>query len=626
MTPLAMVAIVLGGPFLAMAILGIAAPLRRTGRPAAYVSIAGITASLAASILLFLRFHDNPEPWSREFLWAPFSSAELEPIHFGVLIDGLSATMFIVVALVAFIVQVYSLGYMSEEERGSLGRYFTFHSLFAFAMLGLVASHNTLQTYAFWELVGLGSYLLIGFWYKKPEAARAAMKAFWTTRGGDVGFAIGVVFLWAAPGGSFVFQKLFNNAESGELSGMYLTLGVIGLFLGAAGKSAQFPFHIWLPDAMEGPTPVSALIHAATMVAAGVYLMVRISPLLEHTPQVAFWIMTIGAFTAFLAASMALVARDVKRILAFSTVSQLGYMMTAVGAGAALAGYFHLTTHAWFKALLFLTAGSVIHAMHTNDIFEMGGLWKKMPVTGAYFLIGGLALSGIFPLAGYFSKDEILIDIWVHGHPVVFWVLLITAAMTAFYMFRAFFLVFFGRRDKSGHAHESPAVMTVPMGILAVLAVIAGWPWLKDLVHSSMHHSLTVAKGAEHASAHPTWIPIAGTVAAVLGILLAYLGYQKRAFSPEKIHGAFGPLSTLLERRYYIDDFFEFLYRWLYLGLSSLIGWIDRFLIDGLVNWLTWLTYAVAERLRRTQTGRAQDALYAIAIGLLLLVFLALRF
>jgi len=513
---------------------------------------------------------------------------------------------------------------MSDETPGSLGRYFTFQSLFAFAMLGLVASHNTLQTYAFWELVGLGSYLLIGFWYKKPEAARAAMKAFWTTRGGDVGFAIGVILLWSA-GGSFVFEELFHQAEIGALSGTMLTLGVIGLFLGAAGKSAQFPFHIWLPDAMEGPTPVSALIHAATMVAAGVYLMVRIAPLLEHTPQVAFWIMSIGAFTAILSASMALVARDVKRILAFSTVSQLGYMMTAVGAGGAVAGYFHLTTHAFFKALLFLAAGSLIHAVHSNDIFDMGRLWKKMPVTGLYFLVGGLALSGIWPLAGFFSKDEILIDVWAHGHPVAFWTLLITAGMTAFYMFRAFFVVFFGDRESSGHPHESPAVMTVPMGLLAVLAATVGIAGLGGLIHSSMQHSISVSH-APSAAAHASWIPLAGTAAAVLGFLLALFGYQLKLFSPEKIYRAFGPISTLLERRYFIDDFFEFLYRTCYLGLSALIGWIDRFIIDGLVNYLTWLTYALAGWVRRTQTGRAQDALYAIAIGLLLLVFLALRF
>jgi NADH-quinone oxidoreductase subunit L len=399
----------------------------------------------------------------------------------------------------------------------------------------------------------------------------------------------------------------------------------MGLFLGAAGKSAQFPFHIWLPDAMEGPTPVSALIHAATMVAAGVYLMVRIAPLLEHTPQVAFWVMTIGAFTAILSASMALVARDVKRILAFSTVSQLGYMMTAVGAGGAIAGYFHLTTHAFFKALLFLAAGSVIHAVHSNDIFDMGRLWKKMPVTGIYFLVGGLALSGIWPLAGFFSKDEILIDVWAHGHPVAFWTLLVTAGMTAFYMFRAFFAIFFGRRDGSAQAHESPAVMTVPMGVLALLAAVVGFLGLGGLIHSSMHHSISTPHAASGLE-HPSWIPVAGTIAALLGIMIAFLGYHRRAFAPESIHQAFKPISTLLERRYFIDDFFEFLYRVFYLGVSSLIGWIDRYVVDGLVNWLTWITYVIAGWVRRTQTGRAQDALYAVALGLLLLVFLALRF
>ena len=617
MTP---VAIILGGPFLAMAILGIVPSLRRTGRPAGYFSILCIGASLVASIALFLRFRANPEPWQWEFLWAPFS--RYAPIEFGVLVDGLSASMLVVVCLVAFVVQLYSLGYMSDEAPGSLGRYFTFQSLFAFAMLGLVASHNTLQTYAFWELVGLGSYLLIGFWYRKPEAARAAVKAFWTTRLGDVGFAIGVVLLWAA-GGSFVFTDLFHAADTGVLTGTLLTLGVIGLFLGAMGKSAQFPFHIWLPDAMEGPTPVSALIHAATMVAAGVYLMVRISPLLGHTPGVAFWVMTLGAFTAALAASMALVARDVKRILAFSTVSQLGYMMAAVGAGASVAGYFHLTTHAFFKALLFLAAGSVIHAVHTNDIFEMGKLWKKMPVTGIYFLVGGLALCGIWPLAGYYSKDDILLHLWVGGHPVVFWVLLITAGLTAFYMFRAFFSVFFGQRDGSEHAHESPGVMTLPMGLLAVLAVIAGFT-LKGPIAHAMGHSVST-EHAGHLAEHPVIVPILGTAAALLGIAIAWLGYQRRAFSPAAISQSFRPLSVLLERRYYIDDAFEWAYRWLYLGLGTLIGWIDRYVIDGLVNFLTWLTWVVAGRVRLTQTGKAQDALYAVALGLLLLAVLALR-
>jgi len=616
------VAFILGGPFLALVVLGLVPALRRSGRPAALVSILGIGASLAAALKLLLDYRAAPEPAAWSFVWAPFT--HYASIEFGVLVDGLSALMLAVVALVALIVQVYSLGYMSDESPGSLGRYYAYQSLFACAMLGLVASHNTLQTYAFWELVGLGSYLLIGFWYKKPEASRAAVKAFWTTRAGDVGFAIGVVLLWAA-GGSFLFTDLFHQAETGALAGTMLSLGVAGLFLGAMGKSAQFPFHIWLPDAMEGPTPVSALIHAATMVAAGVYLMVRISPLLSHTPEVAFWVLTLGALTAAIAASMALVARDIKRILAFSTVSQLGYMMTAVGAGAGIAGFYHLTTHAFFKALLFLAAGSVIHTVHSNDIFDMGRLWKKMPITGLYFVIGGLALAGVWPFAGFYSKDEILIGVWVNGHPVAFWVLLVTAGLTAFYMGRAFFVAFLGPKESDGHPHESPTVMTVPMGVLALLAVGAGIGGLGGLTHSLMQASISAGHGAHGAAAHPGWIPMAGLSATVLGIAIALLGYQMRVFSPAAIHRAFGPLSTLLERRYFIDDFFEWLYRWAYLGLGTLIGWIDRYLIDGLVNFATWLTWVVAREARGSQTGKAQDALYAVALGLILLAFLAFR-
>jgi NADH-quinone oxidoreductase subunit L len=614
-------AIILGGPFLAFVLLGVIAPLRRSGRPAAYVSIAGIGTSLAGSIALLLRFQANPEPATWEFLWAPLT--RFPSIRFGVLLDGLSVPMLVVVSLVAFLVQIYSLGYMNAERPASLGRYYTFHSLFSMAMLGLVASHNTLQTYFFWELVGLGSYLLIGFWYEKPEASRAAMKAFWTTRLGDVGFALGLIFLWSA-GGSFVFAELFERADTGELSGTLLTLGVAGLFLGAMGKSAQFPLHIWLPDAMEGPTPVSALIHAATMVAAGVYLMARISPLLGHTPHVAAWVLTLGTLTAFLAATMALVARDVKRILAFSTISQLGYMMAAVGAGGAIASIFHLTTHAFFKALLFLAAGSVIHAVHTNDIFEMGRLWKKMPITGVYFLVGGLALAGVFPLAGFFSKDEILITLWSGGHSIAFWTLLVTAGLTAFYMFRAFFVVFFGEREFKGHAHESPAVMVGPMGVLAVLAVAGGA--LGPGIARLLERSISVA--GHHEASHAglaALIPYLGTAGAAFGILVAWLGYQRRAFRPEAIRAAAGPLVTLLERRYFIDEIFVFFYRVLYLGLGAVVGWIDRYVIDGLVNFVSWATWQVAGQLRRVQTGRAQDALYAIAIGFLLLVILAMR-
>jgi NADH-quinone oxidoreductase subunit L len=614
------VAIILGGPFLAMAILGVIPALRRTGKLAGYLSILGISSSLLASLWLLLNYSRNPVPRSWEFVWAPLS--DVSSIQFGVLVDGLSALMFVVVGLIALVVQIYSFGYMSEEKPAALGRYYAYHSLFVFAMLGLVASHNTLQTYAFWELVGLGSYLLIGFWFEKPEAARAATKAFWTTRLGDVGFAIGLVLLWSA-GGSFTFETLFEQAASGQLAGPLLTLGVAGLFLGAMGKSAQFPLHIWLPDAMEGPTPVSALIHAATMVAAGVYLMVRITPLIDHTPVVAAWILGLGVLTALMAASMAIVSRDIKRIMAFSTVSQLGYMMAAVGAGAATAGFFHLTTHAFFKALLFLTAGSLIHAVNSNNIFDMGRLWKKMPVTGAYFLIGGLALCGLFPTSGFFSKDEILHGLWHNGHPFAFWILLFTAGLTAFYMFRVFFVVFFGKQASKMHAHEAPVVMTVPMGILAAFTLIAGF-FAGDIV-SLLHHSISFAPEGAHAAAVPLKIPVLGTLAAVIGFAVALFGYQLRRFKPARVYAALGPLSTLLERRYYIDECFLFVYHKLYLGLAAVIGWIDRFIIDGFVNLLTAWCYGLARGMRRTQTGKIQDALYAIAIGVLLLTFLAWR-
>jgi NADH-quinone oxidoreductase subunit L len=388
------------------------------------------------------------------------------------------------------------------------------------------------------------------------------------------------------------------------------------------GKSAQFPFHIWLPDAMEGPTPVSALIHAATMVAAGVFLMVRIAPLLAHTPQVAFWVLTIGALTAILAASMALVERDVKRILAFSTVSQLGYMMAAVGAGAVAAGFYHLVTHAFFKALLFLAAGALIHTLHTNDIFEMGGLWRKMPRTALVFLAGAIALCGVWPASGFFSKDEILAGVLANGHPAAFVVLLLTAFMTAFYMFRAFFSIFLGPGQAEKHVHEAPMSMAAPMAVLAVLALVAGafGPRLQELLGASI--SLPAAHGAE--GHPPLWIALAGSAAAIGGIGLAWLGYERNAWDPARIRAALAPLARVLERRWYVDDVFEAGYRWGYLGLTTIVGWCDRYLVDGVVNLATDGTYRAGLALRRLQNGKIQDALYAVALGFLLLVVLAM--
>ena len=601
--------LVLAGPLAAFALLAVVAPLRRSGKPAAVLSIAGIGVSLLAAVALFARVRAAGAPSILEIVWAPMLTAP--SITFGLLADGISASMAVLVAFVALLVQVYSLSYMSEEKPAAFGRYYTYHSFFAFAMLGLVLAHNLLQTYVFWELVGLGSYLLIGFWFDKPEANRAALKAFWTTRLGDVGFAIGIVVLWSSAG-TFTFAELFAKADGGILAGTALTFGVAGVYLGAMGKSAQFPFHIWLPDAMEGPTPVSALIHAATMVAAGVYLMVRIAPLLAHTPQVATVVFSIGVLTAFLAASMALVENDIKRILAFSTVSQLGFMMAAVGAGSASAAYFHLVTHAFFKALLFLTAGSLIHAAHTNDIFKMGRLSRAMPVTGVCFAAGALALSGVVPTAGFFSKDEVLAAVLAGGHPIGFAILVVTAGMTAFYIGRAFFVAMMGPNTAHGHPHEPPWAMKAPLIVLAVLAVVAGA--LAPLVKSFF------APSVEHA---PFIVPMLGTIAAAIGILIAWAGYQKRAFDPANVRRAFGPLVTVLKRRWYVDDVFEFGYRFAYLKISNAVGWLDRYVVDGFVNAITWGTWVFAGRLTAMQSGRVQGALYATAFGLVVLVWLA---
>ena len=610
--------VVLFGPLAAFVLIGLLPPLRRSGRPAAIVSIAGIGASLVAAIAQAMPFASATEAAPRvyDFVWAPLST--VPSIRFGLLIDGLSASMAVLVAGVALAVQIYSLAYMAGEKPPSLGRYYAYHSLFAFAMLGLVLAHNLLQTYVFWELVGLGSYLLIGFWFEKPEAGRAALKAFWTTRLGDVGFAIGVVVLWAASE-TFAFDELFAQAGSGALAGTALTLGVAGVYVGAMGKSAQAPFHIWLPDAMEGPTPVSALIHAATMVAAGVYLMIRIAPLLAHTPHVAGVVFAIGVLTALLAASMALVENDIKRILAFSTVSQLGFMMAAVGAGGATAAYFHLVTHAFFKALLFLTAGSLIHAVHSNDIFKMGRLARAMPVTTACFAAGALALAGVPPLSGFFSKDEILAAVLAGGHPIGFALLLVTAGMTAFYIGRAFFVATMGSHEAGGQIHESPVLMTGPMALLALLAIAGGAAalWMPRLFETTL---ATTQAAPEHA---PFFVPVLATTAALIGVAVAWAGYQARSFDPGVMRARLGPLVTVLERRWYVDDVFEASYRAIYLKTSAAIGWLDRYVVDGVVNAASWGTWQLAGRLRAIQSGRVQDALYFVAGGLLLLAWLA---
>jgi NADH-quinone oxidoreductase subunit L len=591
----------LGLPFCAFVLLAMVPPLRRAGRAAGALSIVAIGGSLLASLVLW---RTGPgQSVELTWTWLPAEAGPMATV--GILVDSLAATMLVLVALVSFLVQLYSLGYLEHETPPALGRYYAYHSLFAFSMLGLVLASNFLQMFIFWELVGLCSYLLIGFWYDKPEAARAAVKAFWVTKAGDLGFIIGIVLLWGQAG-TFQFSRLFQMAADKTLPTAGLALTMFLVYLGAVGKSAQFPLHVWLPDAMEGPTPVSALIHAATMVAAGVYLVSRVYPLFLLTPDVLALIGWVGAFTALLAATLGLVQADIKRVLAYSTVSQLGFMMAALGAGAAAAGFFHLLTHGLFKALLFLGAGAVIHAVGSNDIWQMGRLARAMPQTAIVFLVGTLALAGIWPFAGFFSKDAVLAGVWEGGLTIPFLMLAVTVFLTAFYMFRVVFVVFFGDRHAEGHAHDAPLVMAVPLWILAVLTV--GWGI-----------SLATSGGGEKAHG-PEWVPSLASGLAVAGIIFAWLTYQKRAVSPDTLARTFRPLYVAALSKFWLDDLYGGIYRGILLGFSRLVGWVDRYLVDGLVNLASAWTLRWGDGLRRIQTGRAQDYLYGVAFGLLLVI------
>ncbi|TAK24540.1 MAG: NADH-quinone oxidoreductase subunit L [Chloroflexota bacterium] len=432
----------------------ITAFLRRPTRLAGYVGVAAIAGSFLISMLVLAEgiagsaaamVNREAHGWyiERAIEWMRLGKTHLEISFF---VDPIGAVMLVVVTFVSMLVQIYSLGYMVEhgEMDPGFSRFFSFLGLFTFSMLGLVLANNFVQLFVFWELVGLCSYLLVGFWYHKPEAAEAAKKAFITTRFGDLGFLIGILIVFTVTG-AFAFTEVAKAVEAGTFAGPILAVTMVLLFCGAIGKSAQFPLHVWLPDAMEGPTPVSALIHAATMVAAGVYMVARLFVMFEASPTAMDTVAWIGAFTAIFAATQGLVMRDIKRVLAYSTVSQLGYMMMALGIGGLAAGVFHLTTHAFFKALLFLGSGSVIHGSGEQDMFRLGGLAAKMPTTRWTFLFGSLALAGIFPFAGFWSKDEILLEALNRGRLPLLIIGIVTAFMTAFYIFRAYFLTFSGR-------------------------------------------------------------------------------------------------------------------------------------------------------------------------------------
>ncbi len=566
-------------------------------------------------------------------------------LHIGLLVDPLTAVMLLVVTIVSLMVQIYSQGYMHGDP--GYHRYFGWMSLFTTAMLGLVLANNLVLVFAFWELVGLCSYLLIGFWFHRPSAANAAKKAFIVTRIGDFGFLAAILTLYANTG-TLDINQLHTLAMTGVLAGNTLTWAAIGIFAGAMGKSAQFPLHTWLPDAMEGPTPVSALIHAATMVAAGVFLVARMFPLFQQSAEALMTVAVIGAFTAIFAASMGLVMNDIKRVVAYSTISQLGYMMLGLGAAglalrheggnvtlevakAAVAiGIFHLFNHAFFKALLFLGSGSVNHTTGTFDIRLMGGLRKAMPWTYATFVIGGLSLAGIWPLAGFWSKDEIL-AFALESQPVLFVLAMITVFMTAFYIFRVIFLTFGGEyhggAPAEGHGshgahggghklHESPKVMLIPMVVLAVLAVSSGWFNVTGGFTAFFGHGEAkgVLEGLFGIFTHPLpWISLA---VAGLGILLAYGMYGAKKISAETVGAIFAPFYTLFSRKYYFDELYEniFVRKSLLNGLFAGLQKFDSSGIDGAVNGIAQGAVAGGKTLRKIQTGQLQ--LYGLFIGI----------
>jgi NADH-quinone oxidoreductase subunit L len=573
----------------------------------------------------------------------------------GWVVDGLSIMMYFLVSFVGLMVFVYALGYMKDDVR--VDWFFAAFSLFAGAMLVLVGAPNLVQLIIGWEGVGLASYFLIGFYWEDLENVRAGNKAFLTNKVADVGLVLGAIIVALAIG-SFDFAELNLAAvEHVETLGAVAVVGGLLLFFGAMGKSAQFPLHIWLPDAMAGPTPVSALMHAATMVTAGIYLMARMFPLFQNLAEEARpWMVAIGTITLFAIGLLALVADDIKKVLAYSTVSQLGYMMTAIAAGGYTAGVFHLFTHAFFKALLFLGAGSVIHAVHSNNMSDMGGLRKEMPRTYWTFIVGSLALAGIIPFAGFFSKDEILATLGHEGYTAVMWIAIAGAFITAFYMARTVALTFHGTYKGSGHPHESPRIMTVPLIALAIPSVFAGllnipgvsWPVIGNFTEWLSVRS--VSMGDHHAEAIDLFLAGSGLAAALLGIALGWTLFAKdRDTQAERDSFEIPGLYPLLRRKYYIDDLALGLVAIIKGPLANFINWTNTYILDGFVNavgggvkgagdfvygtidqkgvdgvfnGLSAVTDGSGGAVRKWQTGRVQQYAASFVAGALILVVL----
>lgn len=563
------------------------------------------------------------------FQWLPFG--DKLAIDMGILLDPISVMMLVVITTVSLMVHIYSFGYM-KGERG-FQRYYGFLSLFTMSMLGLVVATNIFQMYIFWELVGVSSYLLIGFYYTKEAAIAASKKAFIVTRFADLGFLIGILIY-----GYYVGTFTFSPQESMLINAGFMVPLALGLmFVGGAGKSAMFPLHIWLPDAMEGPTPVSALIHAATMVVAGVYLVARMFPLfIVYAPDVLHLIAYIAAFTAFYAAAVACTQSDIKRVLAFSTISQIGFMMVALGvctsaephAGGLgyMASMFHLFTHAMFKAMLFLCAGCIIHAVHSNEMSAMGGLRKHLPITHITFLIGCLAISGIFPFSGFFSKDEILTACFQFS-PAMGWTMTIIAGMTAFYMFRLYYGIFWGtpynKKPEFDAAachtpHESPLSMTLPLIILAAITLVAGFIPFGQFVSSD---------GLPYTIHLDTAVMVTSLTVAVLSIVLATWMYARdKQPVADMLARRFARLHEAAYHRFYIDEIWIFVTKKIIFAcVSTPIAWFDRHVVDGFMNFTAWGANATGREIRPMQSGNVQQySLWFLAGSIILTLILIL--
>jgi NADH-quinone oxidoreductase subunit L len=633
--------------FLVTAIVG-----RRLGKQAHWIPVGAIFAVWVVAMILVVNVLSGAAPllpgsedshgytveW---FTWIPFGNPDAT-IHVGFVVDALTASLLIVVTTIGLLVHVYSIGYMSHDP--GYWRFFGYLNLFMFSMLLLVLASNFLVVFVAWELVGLCSYLLIGFWYRKRSAALAAKKAFIVNRVGDVGFILGILLIFVSLGTLDIREVI---ERIGELDATTITLIALLIFAGAMGKSAQFPLHVWLPDAMEGPTPVSALIHAATMVNAGVYLVARTNPIFASAPSALVVVAAIGIFTAILAASIAMTQTDIKRVLAYSTLSQLGYMFAALGVGAWTAAIFHLMTHGFFKGLLFLGSGSVIHAVHEEqDMRRMGGLGQKIPITYITMLIGSLAIAGIPPLAGFFSKDEILGESYKLGFAWVWAIGFIVAGLTAFYMFRLMGMTFWGSfrgpKEIWEKIHESPPVMTIPLILLAIPSIFLGMylglplgasriqEWLAPIFEEAEH--ILQGEGAtEHAYelfGIDGALILASVTIATIGMILAWrlfgveLGPLRMPALPERVRELTARAPFLYRaslNKWWFDDLYHLLFMVIGGKLAAAIWWFDREVIDGTVNAIGTGTIDAGRGLRQVQTGRVQNYALGIAIGLIVM-------